>query len=878
MTSDARANSSTTQSRTRSRGLVERARVEGMLDLVVDEPVVLVCAPAGSGKTVLAGSWAHRQVAGRTIAWVDCSAVADTPTAFWEAVVHALRRAGHPVAIAAERHSAPTERRELLDDLLSSLGSSTSRTVIVCDDFHHVTSAATQADVQYVVDHLPEHVSVVLLTRTVPQLALYRARVDGRLGELRATDLAFTLDETSGLLAANGIELAASAVADLQQHTQGWAAGLRLAIISMLHSTDPAAVVERLSRTTAAVSGYLTEQVLDDLGADDRTFLLDTCVVDTLDGSLVEHLTGRPDGQEHLRRVADRVGFLTPSHDDEEAYRYHPMFAELLRGQLQHEDPERFARQHRRAAGWLHARGRTLHALRHATAARDWDFVGEVVALDLIALGGSGAYPELAEILRTIPHEVTSSDVRLQLARVATLVLADRTDQALPILRQAVERLPSGSDLGSRRLRAVSSIVESLTARYLGDAPWMLRALPPGPDVPFPDTVGYRSQDLSLHVSWRGHRAAALLWDDRTEDAVAEADSLLRLADGQVPAWHTVAAFGIRALIHATSGHLAEADHEIAAAVTVIDLRNWNTSPYFALADLAEAWAAVERCDDDRATDSLGRAQRRWSRLRAGFPGVLIGLLEARVALVVDGDLRRGRQLLDDLEPRRRAIRSAFLDRLCTMVRVETDLAAGDLDDAVSAAAEGPTALQGWVEARCRMHASAGATASAFEEGEGDAWPDGDDRGLLIRELLALAIHARENGDPHEGDRRLDQALDIAEVEGFRHPFLALADRLHPLLIECPVSATRHGALVASLLTLTRPPQRGRHADYTQPLTPREVEILHHLVAGVEVDDIAAQLFVSRNTVRSHVKSIYRKLSANSRREAILRASSLGVI
>ena len=856
------------------RGFVTRPRVDELLRDAAELPIVLVCAPAGSGKTVVVSSWAEQQADTHRVLWIDCAAVGGSPLSFWRALMTGLDAGTDEATDDTAPQSADASREEA-DAALRRLAADSRPTVVVWDDFHRVTSSEVQSGVQHLLERLPEHVTVVLITRTLPQLALYRARVEGRLGELRGEDLDFTVPETAQLLEANGVTLSTDAVHTLHDTTQGWAAGLRLAVISMSRAPDPYAVIEQLSHTTEAVSGYLTEQVIGSLDRGDRELILDTCVVDVLDGRLAEALSGRPDGTGRLRGVADRVGFLTPLHDADESFGYHPMFAEIVRGQLRHADPSRYRAQHTRAAEWFVAQGRPDAALRHAVEARDWDLVGRVLGQDLLILAGHGSVDRIAEALAQAPADIVVGDPRLQLATVVVDVMGDRLSNAPARLEEIVRRLPQRDDLAGRRFGATVVAVRALVARYLGDAPAMLDALGEhAPDLPEPGSAAYISQDGATLLSWHGHRCGALLWADRLPESLQEAERTLQLAGSGPASWHVIAAHSVRALIHATDGDLGLADQAGTAAVSRQERRSWTAVPYLCLAELAEAWAAIERCDLDRAGRALTRAQERFSQLHSGFPGVLIPLLQCRLALAGQEGPHLASSYLEVADERLTTIDSALLVRLRGFVAVELHLAAGDLEWAERTAAGLALDVQHWVRLRAALSAPTEQAVLALV-----AAPAGDpDNAIRVRQLVASAALLHEVGESAEADHALDESLRIADVDGVRLPFVRLSTQLHPLLSRAPVSAARHGGLVATLLGLTRQGQPGRHADYTQPLTARELEILQLLVVGVEVDEIAAHLFVSRNTVRSHVKSIYRKLSANSRREAVLRAASLGVI
>ncbi len=840
-----------------------------------DGRVVLVSAPAGSGKTVLVSSWARRRTGPNTVAWVDCAWLVDTPAAFWEATVvalagiHDIEKAPMPI-----RDGVTADRRYRLDSLIDWLSVLPDGQVIVWDDFHHVASRETQTDLQYLLDRLPPNVSLILATRSLPQLALHQARLEGRLTEIRAAELAFTLEETAGLLSRNGIGLSAEQVTRLERATHGWAAGLRLAMISMAHSDDPSAVIERLASTSEAVSGYLTEQVMAQLNPDDREFLHGTCVMDTLTGPLVQALTGRRHGLAELRKFAERVGFLTRTSDIEDVYRYHPMFVGILRSELRLHDPDRLAESHVRAAMWLHEDGQTMAALDHAVRGQAWAFVGRVVALEIIDLAGAGLLSKVSELLEELPAAVKARDPRVQLAEAVVAILSDDGSRA----NRALDRVAgvfSLDDPDGRRFLVISDIARGLLARYRGDAPGILAALPSGePDLPALESADSYRVDAGLRVSWLGHRAAALLWDDQLPAAVNAAESAAPAARSAASGWHELGAVGVLAVAAAVSGDLTGADTRAAEMARTMTLRRWSTSPFLALGDIAEAWCAIERLDPDTAAQGLARGEQRWVRLASGFPGYFLPLLSARRALAI-GDFAAVPDLLTLATARGQFVRSRLLSRIHAGVSVQFALAVGDLDTAQARARDSTAGVRVLVAAHGGADLSSGHGPSLVPEAE-DALAG--DLGLTVRTLLTVARSRQRAGDGGQADALLGRALDLAAKHGFRLPFLEQAEATRALLLVAQVAALRNEALVAELLALTTPREHGPRPYYVMPLTARELEVLRHLAAHAAVTEIADHMFVSRNTVRTHVKSIYRKLSTNSRREAVLRAVEVGIL
>ncbi len=852
--------------------MVARPRLNQVLDTAVDFPVTLICAPAGSGKSVAAIAWARRALEAHPVGWVSCGSLADDPTAFWSAVVRAVAASAAEFAGGEDLGPPPTlvrrpstsDRLKLLDDLLAWMEQLPNGTTVVCDDFSEIGAATTQRDLQYVIDRLPSALHLMIIARCYPPLAVHRARLEGRLLEIRGVDLAFTLEETGALLAANDLRVGVADRELLHQRTEGWAAGLRLAVLSMTNAADVTGVIHRLAGSTEAVSGYLTEQVLRQLDAADRDFLLDTCVVDLLNPALVEALTDRPGAHADLARAADRVGFLTRTEESELTYRFHPMFAQLLRSELQHSEPGRAARQHRRAGRWYASRGLPLEAVRHAQLGGDWDAAAGVLALNAISVIFRGRMAELIKLLGSFPQDVAAADPRLALVHAIPAVFGNDPDRAEALLDRARAGLPRGGDVDARRLSAITSYVETMIARYRGDTAKGLSALDPaGPNIPGPDDTGFNRNDLDLRAAWRSARAAGLMWADQRELALVEARAACQDARNGAAAWAMVAGLGVQAWLIALDGHLNTAERlldEVAHHVTEGD---GPESPYAALTEFANAWVAMERGQLDQAEQALSLAERRWRRVSSSPAGVTGRILQARL-LLLNGGPSAAVEALDSALERGPRLRSRLLEQLAASVRVEIQLSRGELASAAEAARDGSPTLRAYVQAR---------SGSA----SGDVTYGDHELGLQLRTLLAHAVNLHQAARLEGADRCLDAALDLTAAEGYRLPFLQFGVRAHALLIDAQLAALRHGPLVAELLGTTAPSD-GRGVELTDPLSPRELDVLRHLVAGMDTDGIAGDLFVSRNTVRTHTKSIYRKLSVQNKRDAVLRAAALGIV
>src|SRR5829696_9054884 len=359
-------------------GFVARPRLVDRLDEGLARELTLVCAPAGFGKTSLLADWSRRRE--RLAGWLSLDAGDNDPVRFWRHTIAALDRTRPGLA---ERVSpllgppAPASFEGVATAAVNELAAEDGEALLVLDDYHLIEAQPVHASLQFLLEHQPPGLQVVLATRVDPQLPLARLRARGQLAELRAAELMFTVDEATALLReAAGLELRADEVAPLVARTEGWAAGLQLAALSLHRQPDVAGFVESFSGSHRHVLDYLTEEVLERQPESMREFLFETSVLNRLSGPLCDAITGRADGQQMLEVIEGANLFLTPLDEVRGWWRYHPLFTDLLRARLQQQDPERMRELHRNAALWHDEHELIDDALRHGIAAGEVEWAG----------------------------------------------------------------------------------------------------------------------------------------------------------------------------------------------------------------------------------------------------------------------------------------------------------------------------------------------------------------------------------------------------------------------------------------------------------------------------------------------------------------------
>jgi LuxR family maltose regulon positive regulatory protein len=332
--------------------------------------VTLVCAPAGSGKSILLRSWAADR--DEPVAWVTVDREERDAQRFWLRVIEALADAAGDEVIERVSPAPRFAGAVVVERLLTQLGRLEEPLELVIDDLHELDCEDALAWLEMLLTRLPAQMRVLLATREEPRLGLHRLRLAGELTELRGPDLRFSLEETRALLRASGITLSDAGLAALHERTEGWPAGVRLAAISLSANPDPERFVSEFSGSERSVAGYLLTEVLERQPPDVRHLLLRTSILERVSGPLADALTGGAGAEAILQRLEDQNAFVTALDAARSWFRYHHLFADLLRLELRHLSPETIPSLHRAAAAWHEEEGDVVEAVRHHQAAGDW--------------------------------------------------------------------------------------------------------------------------------------------------------------------------------------------------------------------------------------------------------------------------------------------------------------------------------------------------------------------------------------------------------------------------------------------------------------------------------------------------------------------------
>jgi LuxR family maltose regulon positive regulatory protein len=860
--------------------------------------LTVLSAPAGFGKTTLLTEWlATLPAGGPAIAWLSLDDRDNDPALFWTYVITAMQTAMDGVGAAALQllASSSASPEAALPALLNDLNGLSKDLLLVLDDYHLIEAPEVREAMAFLVEHQPPQLHLVLATRADPPLPLARMRARGQLLEVRASDLRFTAEESAAYLnGPMGLGLSEGDVTALDGRTEGWIAALQLAALSLQGRDDASAFIAGFAGDDRYVVDYLAEEVLDHQPADVRDFLLKTSVLERLCGPLCDAVTGREGGKATLVALERANLFLVPLDDRRQWYRYHHLFADVLQAHLLDEEPDAVAELHRRAATWFGANGETSQAVSHAMAGGDFDRAAELMELAMPLMRRERREAELARWIRSLPEAVVRVRPVLGVAFVGALA------QALDFA-SVTERL---------------SEVE-LSLRPEGGA-WPEQ---PPPGLIVVDQAGYRSLpghiemykaalslvqgDLAGAVS---HARAALSLatpeDDLTRAAAGALAGLASWSTGDLAGAHaayTQSVAGLTTLgmipdvlgccvtlgdLRRTQGRLDDAMRTYQSALDLA-ARQPGAEPLRGTADMQVGLAGVllERDDLAGAAELLAA-----SRRLGEHNGLPQNPYRWRVALArlreAEGDLDSALELLDEAE---RVYAGDFSPnvRPVPAVRASLRIRRGELTQADAWAREQRLAADDDLSylreyehitlARLLLAQQSPDEAVPLLERLQAAAEDGERGASVIEVLVLLALARQSQRELPAALGALDRAVALAQPEGFVRLFADEGPPMAALLKVLMRQASAHDYARRLLGAMTNDKPRDQQG-LVEPLSDRELDVLRLLATDLDGPDIARQLFVSLNTMRTHTKNIYAKLGVTNRRAAVSQAQALHLL
>jgi len=867
-----------------ARRLVHRARLDNRL-LKGDEPLLtLVSAPAGFGKTTLLAEWF---VPGdRPTAWLSLDTSDSDAGAFWSNLIASVQavvpEAGSDALSLLE--AGASALLAVTASLLNDLEAFATDLVVVLDDYHFIESQDVHESLAFLLEHVPPQVHFVIASRVDPALPLARMRARGELLELRAADLRFTPEEVSTYFSNSmGIDLDAREVGALEARTEGWIAALQLAALSMQGRDNIGDFIATFAGDDRFVVDYLVEEVLERQREEVRQFLLDTSILTRLTGPLCDAVTGGSGGKATLEALERANLFVVPLDDRRAWYRYHHLFADVLRVRLADQQPNRIRELHGRASDWYDAHADPAEAISHAMAGEHFERAARLIELATPMLRATRQEVAMRRWLEALPDDVLRARPVLCVTLAGTLMSLGETTGVQELLGAAETHLDGSGD----------AIVFDQHER--ARLPTQVAAFRAG--------LALLEGDVAAAMAHARHAVAVGADDDHLGQGYGKA--LLGL------------------------GHWASGDLDAARPLYLESIPHLDAAGHFAdllgmHLGLADIEVAQGRLRDAHRTFERGLEHARRHPGLRGTADMHVGLSEVllernelddaakhlqasadlgehaglpqhayrwRVATArlryAHGDVDEALELLDEAEPLYNTDFSPAV-RPVAAIRARMHLARGDVD-----------AARRWMTARGLTADDTVSYAREFElvtvarillaSGSGDdalglldrlvsAARQGGRGGTVIETLILQAVAHRALGNTTSAEQALNEALIAAEPEGYIRVFLDAGPTL-PALLRAISSTGPAGTHAGRVLTAasTPPPMAAKQRGLVDELSTRELDVLHLLRSNLSGPDIASELLVSLNTFRTHTKNIYAKLGVTSRREAVSRAAELGL-
>jgi LuxR family maltose regulon positive regulatory protein len=858
--------------------------------------LVLLLASAGSGKTTLLSEWARQTSS--LVAWLALDPDDNDPLRFWSYVVVALQQAALTSVgyILQELHSLPlTSLQSLLAELLNVLAVEERDIVIILDDYHVLDAPALHASLAFFLKHLPPRVHLVLASRTEPPFPLARWRARGALLELRSADLEFTTAEATAFLCqAQHLSLKSSEVAMLVERTEGWAAGLRLASLALQEHTNASQFIRQFTGSHRAVLEYLLNEVLEQQPARVRRFLMHTSILERFTASLCDAVTGEKDGRGMLASLARKNLFVLALDEDGTWYRYHHLLAEALSSSLRQDQPELFGALHRRASEWYEQQHLPEEAIQHALASTDFAYAADLLERSIEGLLHQSELTGVLRWLDLLPAPVLRERPWLLLARASALIGSGHFEQA------------------EQCLRALAGVGQAKVAQQMQD---MFKGRIAALSAEFFSVHG-QTQNALAHA----HQALALLPENdltwRTSVLRAMGEAYLhagKLEEAQQTLTETVASS-----LHNADAPLALVTlHALGQTQELLARPDLANASYLQGLHIASRYGLTRAAVMGHILVGRGHVLCEWNDLETAEAHLLTGIRLARrgghTLQALGGTLTLSRvkqaqgkmpealAASDQAQELAARTHDPFFVNFVARHPVGLWLAENEVDIAIQCAhssglytyehIEDMTTLPSTYFLLIELFLLIQLSIAQGRLGEADrllrqtrVLLDTSQQQRWQSTWLTLHALARQaQGQEEEATRSLALALACAEPRGYIRTFLekgrAIIPLLNSLLHLKPLACYSQGyvqrLLVAAGELLPRQMQTINADDL---LSARELAVLHHLAEGHSNQEIARQLVLTENTVRTHTKHIYSKLDVHSRTQAIARAKTLGLL
>jgi LuxR family maltose regulon positive regulatory protein len=849
--------------------VVSRPRLLELLDRAVERPITLISAGPGSGKTVLANQWARSQARG--VIWVSLDPEDDREERFWPLVQYALQQHnGHvSTTFAADTVRSMVERA--MDELANAATGRDEPLVLVLDDVHVLSDADVIRTLDAVLRHPPPQLHVIMTALSDPVIPLHRYRIQGNLSEIRAAELAMSMSEVEQLLAVHEIQLSRPQIELLAERTEGWVAGLRLSAMRMEGTPDPERFVTDFAMDRGSIGEYLMEEVLGTQPREIQKLLIRSSICDPVSGPLADAICESESGSTILRELAARNAFVFAVDHEGLRFRFHPLLREVLRHFLHGEPGPIQRRGHENAARWHAAEGNLVEALRHALEAQDWMFCSDLLisgAFEQLylratvrAIGAIGRFVEAS-----IPSQEGAADIVATQAAVSVAI--GRYERATALL-DSVE--PASVSEGAATLLGYAQL---LVARQNADIKGMEKAASALVEVDSAGLFGtFAVYELGSVYLWQG------------SDYLADTNLQQGLKQAMAQSLNAIAlrCLGRLAILHCSGGRISLAEELLGQGAALLTANPWIPEEFRVAYHLGGAEVAMMHGDLDLYS--------RFNRLVDADPAPRADpALSCMAALIQAKALQSAGRYAEAYESlsanKGRELPSAWnLRNRAEILLLELQAQLGKPHKAIKGL-ESVATVNEWTANRALVALARAHLANRDLDAvqrlvrrivtAHHAAPVP----ILIEALLLDAEVAEVQGEETTAVEAATRAVQLAATERIVLPFIATSPRLRGLLHRHPALSKLWPARVEDTpgRWARELPANPADKELAEALTEREVSILNWLTTTMTMAEIATELYVSTNTVKTHVAAIYRKLEATNRREAIARGRQLHLI
>ena len=871
---------------------ISRPRLEARLDTGLSRgagetaaKLILVCAPAGFGKTTLISTWLA-QATDVQSAWLSLDEWDNDPVRFLTYLIASLQVLV-PGAGERARHllqsRQPAAAEAVLTLLINDIHDNGQLLLLVLEDYHAINTFSVHHALSFLVDHLPPFMHLLLMTRSDPPLPLSRLRARSQLLEIRGDDLRFSSDEADAFFnEVMDLALTQQDLAALEEHTEGWIAGLQLAALSMQGRDDLHDFIAAFTGSNRFIIDYLTDEVLDKRPPGTREFLLQTSILDRLCGPLCDAVTGQSSSQDTLERLERANLFLVPLDQKRHWYRYHHLFAEVLRQRLQREKSSDLPELHRRAREWFAQNGFPREAISHALAGLDYDEAIRLIESGAEAMLHSGAIASLAAWLDSLPEELVRARPRLALARGWIYQWGSGLDlaRAEEWAQVAIQAARSSGTL-EPHLAGEAAALQAMIAATRGE---MVRGR---------ERSCYALENLPPDNPWR----CAIVFSLATTHfdsgdmvaAAAQFEEALRLSRRYGVHYIQLAAASFLADLQVAQGHLHRA-RELYEQVLDATLPEFpQKGGIMARAGLAHI--LCERNELDAALDNVRIGAAKLDQVGGAWAAFVLHRVQARI-LQAQGKREEAAEILRRMIELGQRTQVSLVTTMAAALHAHLQLMQGNLSAAKAwalavglNAADVQAASPGWREVEyltlARVLASRGEhDAALFLSGRLLRAAESEGRyGSMISIRMLTALIYQEVGNQAAALTSLKGALALAEPQGYCRIFLDEGGSAARLLRQARQAGVHTGYMDALLAAFDAEQSHPENAGLLpEPLSGRELDVLRLAAAGASNKAIAGQLFIAVPTVKKHMSNIFVKLDTSNRTEAVVRAHELHLL